>query len=34
MTEQYAGTSVATIDTDFRLYRRHRRDVVPTVMPH
>jgi uncharacterized protein len=33
MTELDSGTAVLTLDGDFRVYRRHRRKVVPTIMP-
>ncbi len=33
MTEIIADPVVLTTDSDFRLYRRHSRQVVPCVMP-
>jgi uncharacterized protein len=33
MTETLADPIVLTTDTDFRIYRRHSRQVVPYVMP-
>ena len=33
MTEQHEGTVLLTFDSDFKLYRRHRRHVIPTMMP-
>jgi predicted nucleic acid-binding protein len=33
MTETLADAIILTTDTDFRVYRRHGRQVVPTVMP-
>jgi len=33
MTEFCAESAVLTLDTDFRLYRRHGRQVVPCIMP-
>lgn len=33
MAEQYAGHSVLTLDSDFRIYRIHRRQMIPTIMP-
>lgn len=33
MTEIVAEPIVLTTDSDFRLYRRHSRHVVPSVMP-
>lgn len=33
MTELHPGAQVLTLDSDFRIYRRHGRQVVPTIMP-
>jgi predicted nucleic acid-binding protein len=33
MSELLAGAVVLTTDTDFRVYRRHNRQVVPCIMP-
>jgi uncharacterized protein len=33
MTEKASGAVILTTDTDFRIYRRHSRQVVPCVMP-
>ncbi len=33
MTETIADPLLLTTDADFRVYRRHSRQVVPTVMP-
>ncbi len=33
MTETLANAVILTTDTDFRIYRRHSRQVVPCVMP-
>lgn len=33
MAERYAQTSVLTIDSDFHVYRKHRREAIPVVMP-
>jgi predicted nucleic acid-binding protein len=33
MTEMLADPILFTADTDFRIYRRHSRQVVPCVMP-
>jgi hypothetical protein len=33
MTETYTDPVLLTTDTDFRIYRRHGRQVVPCVMP-
>ena len=34
MTETFADPVLLTTDTDFRIYRRHSRHVVPCVTPH
>ena len=34
MTEVLADPILLTTDANFRVYRRHSRQVVPTVMPH
>jgi predicted nucleic acid-binding protein len=33
MTETYADPVLLTTDTDFHIYRRHGRQVVPCIMP-
>jgi predicted nucleic acid-binding protein len=33
MAEQHAQSVVMTLDGDFRIYRKHGRQVVPTIMP-
>lgn len=33
MTELEASSVVITLDSDFRAYRRNRRQAVPTIMP-
>ena len=33
MSEAQADPVVLTTDTDFRIYRRHSRQIVPCVMP-
>ncbi len=33
MTELERDSAVLTVDSDFRVYRRNRRQVVPTIMP-
>lgn len=33
MTEIDAQSVVVTLDSDFRVYRRNRRQVIPTIMP-
>lgn len=34
MTELHADVVVWTLDSDFRVYRRHGRQAIPTLMPH
>lgn len=33
MTELDPGSTVLTLDSDFRVYRRNRRQAIPTIMP-
>jgi predicted nucleic acid-binding protein len=33
MAEQHARAAVFTIDRDFQRYRKHGRQVIPTLMP-
>jgi predicted nucleic acid-binding protein len=33
MAEQHEGSSVLTLDADFRIYRKSGRQVIPTLMP-
>ena len=33
MTETFSDPVVITTDSDFRVYRRHSRQVIPCVMP-
>jgi predicted nucleic acid-binding protein len=34
MTETLADPVLLTTDTDFRVYRRHDRQAVPSILPH
>lgn len=34
MTELSASATILTTDSDFRIYRRHGRQVVPCILPH
>ena len=34
MTEVHTEAVVWTLDGDFRVYRRHGRQAIPTLMPH
>jgi predicted nucleic acid-binding protein len=33
LAELHAEPAVLTLDADFRIYRRHGRQVIPTLMP-
>ncbi len=33
MSELHAGSRVFTLDSDFRIYRRHGRQVIPVLAP-
>jgi len=33
MAEMYSSSAVLTLDSDFRVYRKHGRQVVPVIMP-
>ena len=33
MAEQHLGSTVLTLDTDFHIYRKHKRDPIPVIMP-
>ncbi len=33
MAEQYANRTVLTLDSDFQIYRKHRREVISVIMP-
>ena len=33
MAERLPESPVLTVDTDFRLYRKHGRQVIPTILP-
>ena len=33
MAEQIPGSSVFTLDGDFRIYRKHSRQVIPLIVP-
>ncbi len=33
MSERHARAVVLTLDSDFKIYRRHGRQVIPTIMP-
>ena len=33
MSELYPDHSVITVDKDFRIYRRNKREVIPTISP-
>ena len=33
MAEQHAKSTVLTFDSDFQIYRKHRREVISVIMP-
>ncbi len=33
MTEQFSASPILTLDSDFRVYRKSGRTVIPTLMP-
>jgi uncharacterized protein len=33
MAERFPESRVLTVDTDFRVYRKHGRQVIPTMLP-
>lgn len=33
MAERHSKSRVLTLDRDFQIYRKHRRHVIPTIMP-
>ena len=33
MSEIHIGSSILTLDHDFRIYRKNGRQVIPTIMP-
>jgi len=33
MAEQHGESEVLTLDSDFRIYRKHGRQIIPTIMP-
>ena len=34
MTEQFANSRLLTLDSDFRVYRRNGRQIIPSIMPN
>jgi uncharacterized protein len=34
MAEQHSQAVVFTLDADFKRYRKHGRQIIPTLMPH
>ena len=33
MAELHPGSTVLTLDADFHIYRKHKRDPIPVIMP-
>jgi len=34
MSELHSGSEVLTVDSDFTIYRRHQREVIPLITPY
>ena len=34
MSEIYAGSAILTLDSDFKIYRKHRNEQIPVIMPN
>jgi len=33
MSEQFLGSSILTLDSDFTIYRKHNHQPIPVIMP-
>ncbi len=33
MAEQHANHTVLTLDSDFQIYRKHRREIISVIIP-
>jgi len=33
MSEQISESGICTLDSDFRIYRKEKRKVIPVIMP-
>ncbi len=33
LSEQISASSIITLDGDFRIYRKHKRKIIPIIMP-
>ncbi|HGY54938.1 MAG TPA: PIN domain-containing protein [Caldithrix abyssi] len=33
LSEQIANSAIFTLDSDFRIYRRHKRETIPLIIP-
>lgn len=33
MSEQITDSVIFTLDSDFKIYRKHKRTIIPTIMP-
>jgi predicted nucleic acid-binding protein len=33
MSEIYPNSSILTLDSDFTIYRKHRHQIIPLIMP-
>jgi predicted nucleic acid-binding protein len=33
MSEMYEDSQIITLDSDFKIYRKHRNQTIPSIMP-
>lgn len=33
MAELYSNSSVLTLDSDFKIYRKHKNQIIPLIIP-
>ncbi len=33
MTELYPDSTLLTLDSDFQIYRKHRREIISVILP-
>ena len=33
LSEQISGSTICTLDTDFKIYKRNKRDIIPLIIP-
>lgn len=34
MSEIYGGSKILTLDSDFQIYRKHRNQMIPVIIPY